>query len=231
MFCVYKHTAPNGKVYIGITKDDPEHRWRSGKGYYQNIHFTGAINKYGWENFKHEILFDELTKEEACEKEIELIAKYKSNNPEYGYNHSIGGECPALGNKHTEETKNHMSEIRKGENAYWYGKHRSAETCKKISETKKGKPVCEKTKQALLYAANHQSEETRRKISEAGKGNNHAVKGKVLCVETGVVYESAVDASNKTGISRSGINKVCNKTKYCKTAGGYHWELIKEGND
>lgn len=228
MFCVYKHTSPNGKVYIGITKDNPENRWRSGKGYYQNVHFTGAINKYGWENFKHEILFENLTKEEACQKEIELIAKYQSNNPDYGYNQSIGGECPALGSKHTEETKVKMSEMRKGENCYWYGKHRSQETCEKISQSKKGKPICEKTRKALLYAVNHQTEETRKKISQAGKGNQHAVKSKVLCVETGIVYNSISDASKKTNIVRSTIGRVCNEVPRYKTAGGYHWKFIEE---
>lgn len=33
MYKVYKHTFPNGKKYIGITKLTVENRWRSGKGY------------------------------------------------------------------------------------------------------------------------------------------------------------------------------------------------------
>lgn len=226
MFCVYMHTAPNNKVYIGIS-ENPVHRWNNGKGYKQNKHFYSAIGKYGWDNIKHEILFDNLTKEQACQKEIELIAKYKSNNSDFGYNVSTGGECSALGIKHTEETKGKMSEMRKGENCYWYGKHRSAETCHKISESKKGKPIHEKTRKALLYAVNHQSKETRGKIRDAVKGNKYAIKNKVMCIETGIVYESTVDASNKTGISRTGIGRVCNKTKYCKTAGGYHWRFVE----
>ena len=33
-FCVYKHTCPNGKVYIGITGKKPKHRWgKDGSGY------------------------------------------------------------------------------------------------------------------------------------------------------------------------------------------------------
>ena len=70
---VYKHTFPNGKVYIGITQQTLIRRWQNGKGYYKNSFISKAINKYGWENVKHEVLFENLTKEEAEQKEIEHI--------------------------------------------------------------------------------------------------------------------------------------------------------------
>ena len=92
MFCVYKHTFPNGKVYIGITSQKPEYRWDNGNGYKTQKHFYNAIKKFGWDNIKHEILYSGLTKEEACNKEVELIELYKSNNQEYGYNKAFGGE-------------------------------------------------------------------------------------------------------------------------------------------
>ncbi len=68
-YCVYKHTSPNGKVYIGITRQNPIKRWMNGKGYAHNTHFYNAILKYGWSNFRHEILFTGLTREDACQKE------------------------------------------------------------------------------------------------------------------------------------------------------------------
>ena len=37
-YIVYKHTAPNGKVYIGITKKAPNDRWASGFGYETQIY-------------------------------------------------------------------------------------------------------------------------------------------------------------------------------------------------
>ena len=86
MYCVYKHTVPNGKVYIGITKRNPLERWENGHGYKDNIKFFNDIILYGWLNIKHEILFEELTEYEARNKEAELIAKYKSYLNEYGYN-------------------------------------------------------------------------------------------------------------------------------------------------
>lgn len=100
-FYVYKHTTPNKKVYIGITSKNPLYRWANGNGYKNNDHFFRAILKYGWDNIKHEILFTDLTKEEACEKEIELISFYKSDEYEHGYNNTHGGEHGKL----TEETK------------------------------------------------------------------------------------------------------------------------------
>lgn len=72
-FCVYKHTSPNGKVYIGITCQKPSYRWSEGNGYKNNVYFYRAIQKYGWESFQHEVLFTGLSKENARKKEVELI--------------------------------------------------------------------------------------------------------------------------------------------------------------
>lgn len=101
-YVVYKHTTPNGKVYIGITGKNPVERWDYGHGYRQNKHFWNAIVKYGWKNIRHEILFDGLTKQQAEQKEVELIIEYKSNQREYGYNLDNGGKCTG---RHSEETK------------------------------------------------------------------------------------------------------------------------------
>lgn len=96
------HTAPNGKVYIGITCKTPTARWGAGgRGYERHPYFWSAIKKYGWENIKHDILQVGLTKEEACAKEIEYITKFNSNNPDYGYNMTCGGE---VGYKHTQDS-------------------------------------------------------------------------------------------------------------------------------
>ena len=89
---VYKHTFPNGKVYIGITKMSPKQRWgNQGKGYYHNKEMWEAIKKYGWNNIHHEILYENMTTEEADRLEKELIKKYDSLNPQKGYNKTAGG--------------------------------------------------------------------------------------------------------------------------------------------
>ena len=86
LHCVYRHTCPNGKVYIGITNCKPEVRWQSGYGYKNNGRFFKDILHYGWSNIKHEILADNLTKEEAIEMESAQITIHNSLLPQYGYN-------------------------------------------------------------------------------------------------------------------------------------------------
>lgn len=141
LYNVYKHILPKevsnkdvDMVYIGITKQDVKKRWQNGLGYKHNPYFNNSIQKYGWENFKHEVLFEGLTKEEAEQIEIELIDYYKSNQRCYGYNISNGGEC--LG-KHSEETRQKMKINHadfSGENHPLYGKHHSENTKEILSQ-------------------------------------------------------------------------------------------------
>lgn len=103
-WCVYKHTSPSGKVYIGVTHhSNPERRYgKNGIAYKACIVFYRAIVKYGWTNITHEILFDNLSEEEAKQKEIELIQFYHDQN--ISYNITIGGDGRNLGlNSDTKE--------------------------------------------------------------------------------------------------------------------------------
>ena len=97
-YYVYRHVNKiNGKQYIGITKRKPIERWGSdGSKYKSTPHFYNAILKYGWDNFEHEILYSNLSKERACEIEIELIQKYQTQNRELGYNIMDGGTSPTI---------------------------------------------------------------------------------------------------------------------------------------
>lgn len=150
-FYVYVHVCPNGKRYVGCTtRVKPELRWKEGKGYWYNKHFYRAILKYGWTNFQHEV-FEVESEEEMYRKEVELISFYHTNDPNFGYNHSSGGEKSALGCKHSEEAKKKMSRAHKG-------KVLSEEHKKKLSEILK--------KRYLDHP------EIRRKISESGKGKH-----------------------------------------------------------
>lgn len=49
-WCVYVHTSPSGKKYVGVTSQYPNARWRNGKGYKSSPAFNNAIQKYGWDN-------------------------------------------------------------------------------------------------------------------------------------------------------------------------------------
>lgn len=87
---VYKHTnLENGLVYYGIA-DDYLARWSDGFGYQSNKQFWNDIVKYGWKNFKHEIIFENLSREDAKFYEGLLIQETQSYLPENGYNQNLG---------------------------------------------------------------------------------------------------------------------------------------------
>lgn len=131
MYTVYKHTSPSNKVYIGITSRNAKERWNSGYGYSTNVHFWKAIQKYGWDSIKHEIIATDLSKDDACALEIALIAKYDSTNPDKGYNHSTGGDCGATGVKLSDEARRVISKRLTGRTL-------SNDTRRKLSEANRG---------------------------------------------------------------------------------------------
>lgn len=90
---IYVHINEiNGKKYVGQTCKSLEIRsGTNGQGYKRCTYFWHAIQKYGWGNFKHEILYDNLTHEEANKLEKLLIQILRTQNPEYGYNIQNGG--------------------------------------------------------------------------------------------------------------------------------------------
>lgn len=211
------HTSPSNKKYIGITSQKPNRRWRkNGYGYKDHIYFWRAIQKYGWDNFKHEILFNNLTKEEAQQKEVDLIFLYKSNYSDYGYNLSVGGESGSKGYKYNDEQKKQMSEIHKGEKNGMYGKHHTKETIEK---------------ERVKHLRENLSQETIQKMSLAKKGKKRdrqsvekqiaSISNKVICIETSVIYNGTKEAGRLNNIDPSCISKVCRGER--KTAGGYHW--------
>ena len=132
-YTVYMHVSPNGKVYIGITCNKPKYRWNYGYGYKHNKYFWRSINKYGWDNFKHIIIDENLTKEQAENMEIELIKQYRSNERNYGYNIESGGNSNG---KVSEETRKKISESNKG-------KKHTEKTKKKMRENHKSVKGCE----------------------------------------------------------------------------------------
>lgn len=223
-YTVYMHITPNNKKYIGITCRKPEYRWNNGKGYITNNHFYNAILKYEWDNIKHEILHTNLSKEDACKLEQELIKKYQTTNHNFGYNKSIGGECGSLGVKLSRETIKKRLMNRDYSTSWAKGQRFSKEHCRKISQSLTGK---------------HHTEETKRKLSESHKGKTTWIKGKkmndeirakestpIICVETNVCYFGINEASRQTGIHHSNICN-CLKGKREK-AGGYHWKYYDD---
>ena len=203
MYSVYKHTSPSGKIYIGVTSRRPKLRWHNGSGYADNEYFTRAINKYGWNNFSHEILMTNLSKEEAESKEIELIALYHSNEREYGYNIENGG---SLCGKHSEYTKMKISNALKGKKNPRFGK-------KYHNQMYKSRGVMGK------------EEWLRRSLSHKGQVpvNKKQVRQLSLSGEEIRIFNSMLDASKETGIEVSNISRCANGER--KSAGGFIWEL------
>ena len=58
------------------------------------------------------------------------------------------------------------------------------------------------------------------------ENKNNGVSKKVLCVETGKVYESTMEAERKTGTNNANISACCRGK--LKTTGGYHWRYVQE---
>ena len=199
-FCVYRLTAPNGKVYIGITGQNPNRRWNSGRGYKNQPHMMAAILKYGWDNFTHEILLDGLTKEEAEEHEIRLIEEHRSTDPAFGYNHSIGGAVNR-GYHLTPERRAQISEEMRG-------RMMAQEAREKIRQANLGKRHTEESKAKMRAAklGKKMSEETRRKMSQSNRGKKNK---RVFCVELDKVFYSMEVAEQETGACHENIAKVC----------------------
>lgn len=214
MYTVYQHKNKiNGKVYIGITSQKPEQRWRNGEGYKSSPHFYSAIQKYGWDNFEHNILFVELTKEQACLKEQELIKEFNSMNREYGYNSTSGGDIFVM----NEETKQKISQALIG-NQNNLGHSCSEEKKKKISEAQKGRKFTEEHKQKLSEAAKNRHVPCSEEKKQTLKEKSH--KKPVYCEELDKVFESVQECGRQLGIPVTNISKLCNGRG--KTLKGYH---------
>lgn len=212
-YTVYKHTSPSGKVYIGVTSLRPEERWGGGAGYVKNKHFNRAIKKYGWDNIKHEILFDGLSKDDAFKIEIKLIKEYRSNERKFGYNLGTGGEHGPTGSRWSDESReNHM-------NAIWSKpRNHSEEKKKRISEGLK------------RHYSEHPIKNSYFSIVPKEERNAWDKKRskRILCVETGDIFIGAKSAAEWAGVkNRQNIYFCCEGVRYHKTAGGYHWEYIE----
>ena len=136
MAIVYRHIRldKNEPFYIGIGKDVK----RAYSKHSRSTFWKKIVSKTDYEV---EILFDDLTWDEACDKEKEFIKLYGRKDIGTGIlaNMTDGGEG-MIGYKHSEETKLQNSINKKG-NKYWVGKTHKEDSKKKISESKKGHSV------------------------------------------------------------------------------------------
>jgi group I intron endonuclease len=199
----------NNKKYHGQRKYSAGWEKYLGSG----VAFCNAVEKYGKENFHREIICEADTAEELNRLEYELSVKYDVVNSEEWYNLCYGGYS-TNGYKFSEETKQIMSEKKKGLYAGaknpMYGVHRklTAEHKQKIS----------------LHAKDQWGE----KNCMYGKtyGQNPRAKS-VLCVENGIVYDSAKRAAHELNVNYSSL---CANLKGKRNhAGGLHFQYTTCG--
>ena len=158
-YSVYVHVFPNGKLYIGSTRQIPTCRWRKGSGYRNCKTMNDAISEFGWDNIQHIVLFDGLEQQEAMSIERELIKKYHTQDPAYGYNTKNGGQYfndhseefleslrnRMIGNKYSAGRKmsdSHKEALRKANLGHnrtptFLGKHHTEETKEILSKSRK----------------------------------------------------------------------------------------------
>lgn len=143
---------------------------------------TNAVKRYGRKNFKRETLRVCDTQLQLDAWEILYIKKFNSTNKRIGYN-ILPGSANKFGQINPMKVpgvKEKMIKNRRGkcagEKCYWYGKHLSEETKRKISE---------KAKQRLADPKNnprygkHWSEEFKAHMSKKMTGNTNARGRKV----------------------------------------------------
>lgn len=202
---LYEHISPSGKIYVGITSKRATLRWGNdgsrylfkAKGKFVHPYFAQAIIKYGWNNFKHNIIASNLGEMTAKNMEKDLIAFNKAKGISYNITDGGDGRLGTTFN-HSEESK-HLISIN-------HRRVQTEATKKKISNLQLGKKFPQWRKDLLSKA--HNSE----KISV-----KQYSKDGILIAS----YNSIMDAERSTGIANGNISAAC-RGKY-KTAGGFIW--------
>lgn len=213
---VYIHIFPNGKKYIGITSQSLKNRWRDGKGYKEQPIIWKAIQKYGWDNIEHKILFENLSKEEAEKKEKELIKEFDTliyNNK--GYNIQEGG-------LHHQNIINREEVIK-----LW----KTGENMKYIAEKLKCSP---KTISYILDQNGITKEEKKQRQQQASAEATQKSMGKKvnqfdLNKNYIATYPSLQEASKAVNANNQYYIKSCCEGKVSK-AHGFLWQYYKEEN-
>lgn len=198
---VYVHiNKANDKAYVGVTsKANVNHRWGNGRGYKESPFFYSAIEKYGWEGFDHIIIRDDLSEQEAKQMEKDLIKCWRTQEREFGYNLTSGGD--GTPDYHpSEETRRKLSEARRRENL-------SEETLRRRSEGLRGRKF---------------TEEHKKKISQS-----LSIPILMFTKDGEFIREfpSAKIAEKELGISHSHISQCCTGKR--QTTGGYKWKFAQ----
>lgn len=220
-YTVYAHELYDGRLYIGCTCCAPSKRWGVKGNGYAGTPFYNAIQKYGWDSFKHIVLFENMPEQVAYEIEKELIKRYKTQQIQYGFNTCGGGKG---WNNPTEEQKERFSRWSKRVNT---GRKHSAEVraihsrwMRENNPNKGGRCItAERIERFREYAKKPKTDIQRKRMSASAK------KRKVICVETGEVFESMKEAAIAKGAYYTTIS--CAVYDSNRRAAGYHWKTYE----
>lgn len=228
-YIIYKATFRNGKSYIGQTTTDLEVRMRNHRykslTMKSNLLFHNAIRKYGFESITWQVVKESSDWETMQNDEKEYIKSHRTQVP-FGYNTTEGGRQPRF----TDSTRKKLSEMKKGNRNYNFGKSHSSEHIKKISDGIKLAWLRDGVKEKFIKSrtGKHNKNEketiekmTRIKLKEVQK---FSMKGEPL-----MVYKSIKEASKLTGILTSSISNVIGGRS--KKAGGFIWKLKEKSYD
>jgi len=175
---IYCYTSPSGKQYVGQTWEEGRRKWFHKSRHSECYALKHAINKYGYDNLKYEVLHSGIVTQEEMDSLECLEIEQRNTLAPNGYNLNSGGsrgrwseESKAKASRsHTgkiksEETRRKISEAH-------MGKVFSPETRKKMGDTHRGKPLSEETKEKLSIAlkGKTRSPETRARMSAAQTG-------------------------------------------------------------
>lgn len=234
-YYVYKHTSPSGKIYIGITQQKPSKRWGNGSKYDYNTHFFNAIKKYGWNNFTHEIIYENVSREEALKREKELIQHYDSSNREKGYNISPGGYAPGKETvakmKETRERKGITEKESMRMKQRWSDPVFRESTIKNMRGKTRSDESKERYRQATLRRGSPSAEsiEKMKATLRRKTGEKSIRKRPVLQIEPVTLnivrrFWTAKEAASAVGASKNYIAMVCRKSgNETKASHGYFW--------
>ena len=235
---IYMYTFPNGKRYIGATKQPlclRQGSLESGWAKYRNCRLLWeAIQEFGVESIEQSILFQgEITNEEASEMERHYIALYKTNanryrNPSFGYNLGDGGEG-LLPRQLSEERRRVLAAQMKNQGWLNRGKCVSEETRRRQSVAKLGTkrgPMSEETKKkiGLANSLENMSPEERQHRSDSKKQPVYAYNS-----TTGeeIIFDSGEDAAGYFGVRSSSITRWINGTRTPRN--GFRFSKIAVG--
>lgn len=225
----------NGMRYIGKRKYDQWGVWRSYLG--SGSELQKAIKEFGRKIFVKEIIQWYETEEELNKAEELLVNEYNAIEDKNFYNKATGGKHPK-GFHIPEESKIVISQkIKKSytdERKKEYSDRMKRDNPNKDGHVFKGKHHTDETKEYYRQINTGRSGLSGKNNPMYGKkGNSHPLYREkspfarsVMCIETGEIFTTCIEAGIKHNVTPSQISQCCKGVN--KTCAGYHWKYINQ---